>query len=76
MKELIKPLDECLEYTSHEIKEGIIQIYAESNHEEVSCPYCGQTTRRVHSRNERRFRDLPIQGKKVEIILDTEKCSV
>ena len=73
MKELLKILDECLEYEGHEITEDIIMIYASSNREEVECPYCGGKTKRIHSRGERRFRDLPIQGKKVEVVMKQRK---
>lgn len=73
MNELIKLLDKDLEYISHEIKGEILYIHAESVREKVNCPYCGKESGRVHSRYERRFRDLPIQGKKVEIVINNRK---
>ena len=73
MEELVKLLDESLEYIEHEIFDGIIYIQVASIHESAFCPYCGTESHRIHSRYERRFQDLPIQGKKVEIILNNRK---
>ena len=77
MEELVKILDEDLEYVEHEIIGDTIYIQVSSNREAAFCPYCGTESKRVHSRYERRFKDLPIQGKKVEIVLTNRKyfCS-
>lgn len=66
MDEFIKLLDENLEYVRHELIDNIIYIYVVSIRAEVICPYCGQTSSKVHSRYERSFQDLPIQGKKTK----------
>jgi len=68
--EIVKMLDENIKYVSHEITDDRIYIYIESNLEEVMCPYCDQTSIWEHSRYNRRFQDLPIQGKKVTIVID------
>jgi len=73
MEELIKFLDEELVYKSHEILGDTIYIHVSSSREMALCPYCGTVSNRVHSRYERRFKDLPIQGKKVEIVLENLK---
>jgi transposase len=73
MEELIRMLDKGLEYKKHEIKGDKILIYTASKLHEMKCPYCGEMSSRVHSRSERRFNDLPIQGKKVEIIINHRK---
>ena len=73
MEEFIKLLCENFKYIRHESDEDMIYIYVKSNREECECPYCHATSKKVHSRYERRFRDLPIQGKKVEIVLDNQK---
>lgn len=73
MDELIKLLDKDLECISHEISGDTIYVYVESNRKEAICPYCGRSASRVHSHYERRFLDLPIQGKKVEIIIRNRK---
>jgi len=73
MDEFVKLLCKDLEYVTHEIAGNLIYIYVKSNRSEAECPYCGMVGRRVHSHYERRFRDLPMQGKKVEIVLDNQK---
>ena len=73
MDEFVKMLCVNLEYASHEIVEDLIYINVKSNRVAPECPYCGEVGKRVHSRYERRFRDLPIQGKKAEIVLDNLK---
>ena len=73
MDEFVKLLCKDLEYERHEIDGDVIYIYVKSCREKAKCPYCGMTGKRVHSRYERRFRDLPMQGKKVEIVLENQK---
>ena len=73
MNALIKLLDEKLEYIKHEITDDTIKIWVESNKLEVICTYCNTTTSKVHSRYERSFQDLPLQGKKVVIIINNRK---
>jgi len=73
MEELVKMLDEDIEYIEHEIIDKTIYIQVKSIRESAFCPYCGTESTRVHSRYERRFKDLPIQGKKVEIVLKNLK---
>ncbi|WP_196795801.1 transposase family protein [Thermoanaerobacterium thermosaccharolyticum] len=45
----------------------------ESNRKELKCSFCGQTSTKVHSHYKRSFQDLPIQGKKVIVILNNRK---
>ena len=71
--EFVKLLCCDLEYIAHEMGEDLIHIYVKSCRSEVICPYCGAIGDRVHSHYVRRFRDLPMQGKKVEIVLDNQK---
>ena len=73
MDEFIKLLCPSLEYIDHDMGQDLIHIYVRSNRSEVVCPYCGAIGRRIHSHYQRRFRDLPMQGKKVEIVLDNRK---
>jgi transposase len=73
MEELVGFLCADFSYKGHEISADIVRIYVESSRREGACPYCGEKSESVHSRYERRFRDLPIQGKKVEIVLDNRK---
>jgi transposase len=73
MDELIKLLDENLEYESHETIENTIYIYVKSTRKIVNCPYCKQSSQKVHSLYAKSFQDLPIQGKKVTIIIKNRK---
>lgn len=77
MKELLTLLDDHLQYISHEIVEDTFLIYAESQKNYATCPYCGECSNRVHSRYLRKIQDLPIQRKKCKIILSNKKyiCS-
>ncbi|MBW9155183.1 transposase family protein [Clostridium tagluense] len=73
MDEIIKLLDENLEYVSHKIIGDTIFINVVSNREEVICPYCGNPSSKAHSHYKRSFQDLPIQGEKVRVILSNRK---
>ena len=73
MDEFIKLLDKNLEYISHEIIEEIIYINVASNKKECICPYCGSLSSKMHSTYARSFQDLPMQDKKVTIILNNRK---
>ena len=73
MDEILKMLDEKLEYISHEIVLDTIYINAVSNLAGVECTKCKNVSFRVHAYYEKTFQDLPIQGKKVKIILRNRK---
>jgi transposase len=62
-----------LEYARHEIGTDEIKIYVKSSREEIECPFCGEKSTKVHSVYARRFQDLPIGGKKVEIEIANKK---
>lgn len=71
--EFIKLLDRDLEYVSHTIIDDTIYIRVESLRKEMVCPFCGQPSSKTHSHYDRSFQDLPIQHKKVIIILSNRK---
>lgn len=73
MDEIIKLLDPALNYIGHKIEEDVMYIYVESNRDSFKCPHCGKPSTKVHSRYERSFKDLPIQGYKVMIVLTNRK---
>ncbi|EIW16656.1 ISL3 family transposase [Pelosinus fermentans] len=73
MDEIIKLLDQNLEYIIHKIIDDTIFINVVSNRETVICPYCDTPSSKVHSHYERSLQDLPIQGKKVRVILNNKK---
>jgi len=73
MDKFIKQLDPNLDYINHEINDGKCYITVASNRKEVTCPFCGQSSSRIHSTYNRIFQDLPIQGNKVFIIIRNRK---
>lgn len=73
MKDLIKLLDKNLEYISHKIMNGCIYIKIASGRVEAKCPFCGNTSSKVHSTYGRTHQDLPIQGMKVILIPNNRK---
>jgi len=73
MEELIKQLDENLQYDGFELQGERIEIRVSSVRKKVICPYCGQMSEQVHSLMKRTLKDLPLQGKKVYILLEQKK---
>jgi transposase len=73
MDELVKTVDPHFEYESHTIEGGVMRLYVHSTRKESVCPYCGAISDKVHSIYYRKFRDLPIQGKKAEIVINNRK---
>ena len=73
MEELIRLLDENLQYGGHEIHGDEIHMLVSSARTNASCPHCGKESRQIHSRVTRTLKDLPIQGKKVIIRLEQNK---
>ena len=73
MEELIQELDENLGYERYELHENEMTIYVRSTREAATCPYCGTSSEQVHSRKARTLKDLPMQGKKVKLLLEQKK---
>lgn len=73
VSELMLLPDEHLGYVSHEADSTGIRMHVESTTNEAVCPYCGEKSHKVHSRYERELQDLPMQGKKVRLILWNKK---
>jgi hypothetical protein len=46
-----------------------IVVHAEGSAEAVACPTCGQVSRRVHGRYQRRLVDLPWHGRPVRLVV-------
>ena len=63
------PLDKSLDYVSHELIKDTLYITVVSNLITNKCPKCSVKSNKVHSRYQKSFQDLPIQGKKVIIII-------
>ena len=49
MTNIIKFLDNNLEYLTHEIIEDVICITVVSNRTSVKCPYCSKESKKLHS---------------------------
>jgi transposase len=73
MEELIKFLNPFLELENTVFKGDVIYLYVKSSRTDVICPYCNSLSNKPHSHYQRSFQDLPIQGKKVIIVLDNRK---
>lgn len=73
MEDLIKLLDKNLEVVTYEIIDDEIFIYTKSTRTEAICPYCNHSSDKVHSIYNREFNDLPILGKKSNIVLKNRK---
>ncbi|MDR2088494.1 MAG: transposase family protein [Clostridiales Family XIII bacterium] len=69
----VKTADPNFEYIRHETEDGVMRVFVKSTRQEARCPYCGVISGKVHSIYFRKFRDLPIQDKKVEIVIDNRK---
>lgn len=73
MNNIIKFLDNNLEYLAHEIIEDTIYITVVFNRTSVKCPHCSKESKKLHSYYTRSFQDLPIQDKKVIITIKNRK---
>ena len=62
MDEFIKLLDPAYELIQYRIKEDKVIFHIASTIAELECPFCGRKTQ-----------DLPMQGKKVILLVDTRK---
>ena len=73
MKGFITALDPNYQLDKYHIKNNVAVFYISSKMSEVKCPYCGTLSSKVHSSYEREIQDLPMQGKKVILLVDTRK---
>jgi len=73
MNEIVILPDERLSYISHESEATTISLYVQSIDEQAICPYCGERSDKIHSHYLRTLQDLPIQGKKVKLVIDNKK---
>ena len=73
MKDFITALDPNYQLDKYHIKNNVAVFYISSKMSEVKCPYCGTLSSKVHSSYEREIQDLPMQGKKVILLVDTRK---
>ena len=66
-------LDSAYELIQYRIKEDKVIFHIASTITELECSFCGRKTSKVHSIYEREIQDLPMQGKKVILLVDTRK---
>ncbi len=69
MEELLKSLDSDLVLVKAVVGEETIELHARRDTIEETCPYCGDTSKSVHSVYRKTISDLPVQEKMVKIIL-------
>lgn len=77
MKDFITALDPNYQPDKYHIKNNVAVFYISSKMSEVKCPYCGTLSSKVHSSYEREIQDLPMQNRKVILLVKTRKmfCS-
>ena len=77
MDEFIKLLDPAYELIQYRIKENKVIFHIASTITELECPFCGSKTSKVHSIYQREIQDLPMQNRKVILLVKTRKmfCS-
>lgn len=77
MKDFITALDPNYLLDKYHIKNNVAVFYISSKMSEVKCPYCGTLSSKVHSSYEREIQDLPVQNRKVILLVKTRKmfCS-
>lgn len=72
-QELIKVLDTNLECSNCRIKSDTIIMEAHSMKKAVNCPYCGNSSFRVHSIYQREIQDISLQDKQTILLLNVRK---
>lgn len=73
MNQFITELDSNYELTNYRIKNDVIVMYIKSLKKILLCPYCNTPSNKVHSVYEREIQDLPIQHRKVILLVQTRK---
>lgn len=73
MEEFIKLLNPTYELIRYRIKGNTVIFHIASTIKELKCPFCESRTAKVHSVYQREIQDLPMQGKKVILLVDTRK---
>ena len=73
MNEFIRELGEEYILDDYKVKKDIVVFHISSRCEELVCPYFGEKSNKVHSTYEREIQDLPMQNKKVILLVKTRK---
>lgn len=73
MDKFIREIGEEYKLEDYIIKKDIVVFRISSIRTELVCPDCGEKSRKVHSTYEREIQDLPMQNKKVILLVKTRK---
>lgn len=73
MDEFISDLGQNYNLDNFRIKNDMVIFEVSSVLKDVVCPYCGHPSSKVHSRYQREIQDLPMQNKKVVLLIRTRK---
>ncbi|MCR5754146.1 MAG: transposase family protein [Acetatifactor sp.] len=73
MQEFVNDIDKNYRLDDYRIKEQMVILKISSICKELQCPYCNAISKRVHSIYEREIQDLPMQNKKVILLVKTRK---
>ena len=73
METIINDLDSNYKLIRYRNKPDTIVFEIANEVKEAKCPYCGAVSSRVHSSYQREIQDLPIQNKKVVLLVSTRK---
>ena len=57
----------------YKVKKDVVVFHISSKCGELVCPYCGEKSNKEHSTYEREIQDLPMQNKKVILLVITRK---
>lgn len=69
MNGFIRELGEDYKFDNYRIKKDVVVFEISSICQELVCPYCGVKTREIHSTYEREIKELPVQNKKVILLV-------
>ena len=70
---IVKDLDYNYRLNAFRNKADKIIFEISSEISTANCPYCGKESKRIHSIYQREIQDLPIQRKKVVLLVSTRK---
>ena len=73
MEDIGSLIDPNLKCTEMQIKDEIILLHVEARSKSAICPFCQHVSHRVQSWYIKKVQDLPIQGKKVLLLIKRRK---
>ena len=73
MEQFIADLSADYQLNNYKVKQDLVVFEISSKLNEIKCPYCGHSSRKIHSYYQREVQDLPMQNKKVILLIKTRK---